>query len=416
MMLSFFLCYLDRINIGFAKLQMMDQLGFSNAVYGFGAGLLFVGYFVFEVPSNIILHRIGARRWIARIMLTWGIISALTAFVTTPMQFYLARFALGVAEAGFVPGVIYYLSQWYPSARRGRAWGIFYIALASSGLIGGPVSGLILGGFQGLGGLSGWQWLVLIEAAPSLVVGFYIVLAVKDGIDDADWLSAAEKARLRHLIETDPARPAEHNRDRIAVRALLTGTVVILTAVYFLYNAGLYGIGFWMPTMIQAMGIAAPWKIGVLSALPSACAILCLVWLSRSSDRRRERRWHLVFACLLGAAGFCIAVRFADDPWLGMIGLCLANAGVFSVPAIFWTVPTSLLNGVTAATAIALINSIGNLSGFVAPAVIGWVKDATGSTGLGTLSIAAGLVVAAGLLIALPQPARRPAASPAAAE
>jgi MFS family permease len=403
MMLSFFVCYLDRINIGFAKLQMSDDLGFSGAVYGFGAGLLFVGYFLFEVPSNIILHHVGARRWIARIMVTWGIISGLTAFVQTPMQFYIARFALGAAEAGFIPGVIYYLSQWYPTERRGRAWGIFYIALASSGLIGGPVSGAILQLFSGTGGLAGWQWLILIEAVPSLILGGVVLYAVKDTIDSASWLDEAEKQRLRHLIATDPGARRSGDRNHIALRELMTGTIITLTAIYFLYNSALYGIGFWMPTMIQAMGVTGAWNIGLLTALPSACAIVTLVTLARSSDHRRERRGHLAFACILGAVGFCIAVRFADDPVLGMIGLCLANAGTYSIPAIFWTVPTALVSGVTAATAIAMINSIGNLSGFVAPWVIGIVKDATGSTGLGALSLAAGLVVAAVLLMSLPR-------------
>ena len=399
LMLAFFFSYLDRINIGFIKLQMAADLHFSDSVYGFGAGVLFLGYFIFEVPSNIILHRVGARRWIARIMITWGVISALTMFVRTPYEFYLVRFLLGLAEAGFIPGAIYYMSQWYPAERRGRAWGVFYIALACSGLIGGPVSGVVLTALSGVGGLAGWKWLILAEAVPTLVIGFYVFFGLPSTAAEAAWLTDGEKARLGQLLHgAQNTAPAE----RVGFATLISGRMLALTLIYFCFNAGLYGISFWMPSMIQSMGATTALQIGLLSAIPGACAVAGLVIMGRHSDRHRERRWHLTVCFLVAALGFILSVVWKNDLTLGMLALCVANMGIFSIPALFWTVPSSLLRGVTAAAAIASINAVGNLAGFFSPYMIGVIKDATGQTSIALYVLAAMLVLGAITLALLP--------------
>jgi MFS family permease len=399
LMLAFFFSYLDRINIGFVKLQMAGDLHFSDSVYGFGAGVLFLGYFIFEVPSNIILHRVGARRWIARIMVTWGVISFLTVFVRTPNEFYLVRFLLGVAEAGFIPGAIYYMSQWYPAQRRGRAWGVFYIALACSGLIGGPVSGIVLTMLSGAWGLAGWKWLIVAEAVPTLAIGFYVLFGLPATIMEAAWLTGAEKTHLTGLLQGGQGgAPAE----RVGFATLVSGRILALTLIYFCFNAGLYGISFWMPSMIQSMGASTPLEIGLLSAIPGACAVAGLVVMGRHSDRHRERRWHLTACFLIAALGFVLSVLWKDNLALGMLALCVANVGIFSIPALFWTVPSSLLRGVTAAAAIAFINAVGNLAGFFSPYMIGVIKDATGETSIALYVLAAMLLVGAMAMALLP--------------
>jgi sugar phosphate permease len=395
-MLGFFLAYVDRINVGFAKLQMASDLNFSDAVYGFGAGIFFVGYFFFEVPSNLLMHRFGARRWISRIMLTWGVISMLTALVHTALQFYLMRLLLGVAEAGFLPGVIYYMSQWFPAARRARAWSVFYVALAFSGLFGNLLSGLILSIMTGVGGLAGWQWLMVIEGLPTLVLGIFIFFRMADSADKVSWLNDAEKQRLANLLASERAQKnAAHLSD-----VFCSPRVWTLALIYFTYNAAVYGFTFWLPTLVHAMGVQVPWKIGALSALPHACAIVAMLAFGYSSDRLGDRRWHLVIAFVTAAVGFALSVRWEHDATWGIAALCIANMALLSIPALFWTLPTSLLrDGVVAAAGIAMINSLGNVSGFLAPFMIGYVRDATGSTSGALLAIATLLVLGAVLVL-----------------
>lgn len=391
LMLGFFFSYLDRVNVGFAKLQMAGDLQFSDAVYGFGAGIFFLGYFLLEVPSNVILHKVGARRWISRIMITWGLISCATIFIRTPMQFYIMRFLLGLAEAGFIPGAIYYMSQWYPAARRGRAWGVFYIALASSGVIGGVLSGSILKFMSGVGGLRGWQWLILCEGVPTILLGIYIFFRMSEDIRRVDWLDANEKDHLSSLMMKEDSHKIAHG-----FTALLTNARVwALVVIYFTYNMGLYAISFWMPTLIQRMGTTDPFTIGVLNAIPGLCAIVCMLAFGYSADRRNERKWHLVAAFSMAAIGFALCVAWQNEPVLGIVALCLANMGVLSIPALFWSLPTAFLAGVIAAAGIAMINSIGNLAGFVAPYMIGYLKELTGRTDIALLVVAGGLVVGA---------------------
>jgi MFS family permease len=392
-MLGFFLSYLDRVNIGFAQEHLSAELGFSYSVYGLGAGLFFVGYFIFEIPSNLILARVGARKWIARIMITWGIISGLTFLVNSEAMFYLLRFLLGVAEAGFIPGVLFYMSQWFPASRRGRAWGVFYIALASSGLIGGPVSGLILDGMDNVAGLAGWQWLFIAEAIPTVLLGIVILRFLQEDYRTVRWLSDAERARLGALLEAE-APAGEHPKLRTVFRSPL---IWLLTAIYFSYNFALYGISFWLPNLIRDLGIKSDVAVGFISALPSLAAIISMVAFGYSSDRRGERKKHIAAAFALSAIGFVLCIVAGDHVILGIVGLMLANAGALSIPAIFWSFQTSMLTGTALAGGIALINSTGNLAGFAAPYLIGAVKDATASAAI-ALWITAGFMVLGGVL------------------
>ena len=407
LMLAFFFAYVNRVNIGFAKLQMTDDLHFSDAVYGLGAGIFFIGYFLLEIPSNIILHRVGARRWIARIMVTWGLVSCATIFIRTPMQFYVMRFLLGLAEAGFIPGAIYYMSQWFPAARRSRAWSIFYIALASCGLFGGVVSGMILRFMTDVGGLRGWQWLILCEGIPTLLLGVYVFFRMDDSIAGAAWLTDDEKHHLQTVF-------ANENRDKIHTgigSLVISARMWALVAMYFMFTLGLYAIAFWMPTLVQRMGIHSVLRVSLVSAIPSACAVVCMVAMAYSADRHNERRWHLTASYAMAAIGFVLCVLWQQQPLLGVVALCIANMGVFSISPLFWGLPTAMLTGVAAAAGIAMINSLANLSGFVAPYLIGIVSTLTGRTDIALIAIAAGIAIG-GLLTILVTRDSRPAAQP----
>jgi MFS family permease len=399
-----FLCYvaayLDRVNVGFAKLQMLADLRFSEAVYGLGAGIFFVGYFLFEVPSNVILHRVGARRWIARVMVTWSLVSAAMAFVRTPAAFYALRFLLGVAEAGLFPGVILYLTYWFPAERRARMIALFVTGIPVAGVVGGPVSGWILAAMGGVRGLAGWQWLFLIEALPSLVLGVAVLAYLDDGVAGARWLTDAEKALLARRVADDQRGAASHRmRDGFA-----NPRVWQLSATYFFLIAGLYGAGFWLPTLIARTGVESALLVGVLTVVPNAAAAAAMVLVSRRSDARRERRWHLAVPGLVGVAGWLLTVRYGADTALALAGMTVATAGVMTTISQFWCLPTAMLAGGAAATGIAVINSVGNLAGFVSPWLIGWVVDRTRSTDLGVYALAASLCV--GSVMALAVPAR----------
>ena len=388
------------MNVGFAKLQMLSELRFSETVYGLGAGIFFIGYFLFEIPSNIILHRVGARLWIARVMLTWGVISAAMLFVTSPTGFYILRFLLGVAEAGFFPGVILYLTYWYPSDRRARVIALFMTGIPVAGVIGGPISGWILKAMAGVHWLAGWQWLFLLEALPSLVLGVLVLAYLDDGIVRARWLAPDEKEILAARIAEDQ----QHARAHALRDGLTNARVWFLSVIYFCLITGLYGAGFWLPTLIQRTGVENPLAIGMLTVVPNAFAAALMVAISRRSDRTRERRWHLVIPALVGAAGWLVTVRYGRDSGLALAGMSLAMAGVTTSLAQFWSLPTAILAGAAAATGIALINSIGNLAGFVGPSLIGWLVDRTGSTDFGVYTLAG--VMAIGSMLVLTIPAR----------
>ena len=390
--------YLDRVNVGFAKLQMLGDLHFSETVYGLGAGIFFIGYFLFEVPSNIILHKVGARVWIARVMVSWALISAAMAFVQSPTVFYVLRFLLGVAEAGLFPGVILYLTYWYPSSRRGGIIALFMTGIPIAGVIGGPLSGWILSTLSGVQGLAGWQWMFLIEAIPSLVLGAVVLSFLDNGIDRASWLTNDEKVILRHNVDRDGQETPSHSlRD-----GFTNPRVWQLCGIYFFFIMGLYGVGFWLPTLIKGTGVFDPLTIGLLTVLPYAAAAAGMVICGRMSDAARERRWHIVIPGVLGTAGWLVSVWFARDVAVAEIALTVATTGVLVTLAQFWCLPTSVLAGAAAASGIAVINSVGNLAGFVSPYAVGWIIDATHSTTLGVYTLAGCLLV--GSLLALTMP------------
>jgi MFS family permease len=397
MVLGYVAAYLDRVNVGFAKLQMLGDLKFSETVYGLGAGVFFVGYFLFEVPSNMMLHRIGARRWLARIMITWGLISAAMMFVTTPASFYALRFLLGAAEAGFFPGVIYYLTQWYPAARRGRIVALFMTAVPLCSFAGSLVSGAIMQAFDGDMGLAGWQWLFLIEALPALIIGVYYLLRLTDNIQAATWLQPEEKAVLTAQLlaqGTDTSGGTFRS-------AFQDWRVWVACLIYFSCTSGIYGLGFWLPTIVADMGVKSPLEIGMLTAIPYAAAAVCMVLVGRRSDKHRERRWHFAVSAALGGLGLVLSVQFSNHPAAALTALTLATVGVLSASPLFWSFPTVFLRGAAAAAGIAIINSIANLGGFVIPFLVGAIKDSTGSTANGMYFIAALLFGGAVLAIAV---------------
>jgi MFS family permease len=398
LMLCYLVAYLDRVNVGFAKLQMSADLHFSDTVYGLGAGIFFIAYFLVEIPSNIILHRVGARLWMARIMITWGIISSGMAFVTTPTAFYVMRFLLGLAEAGFYPGVILYLSYWYPSHRRGKMFAAFAAAVPLSGLIGGPLSGFVLHGLSGRMNYAGWQWLFFIEGLPSIAVGIAAIFLLTDGISKAKWLTADERALLDAEIRADSTHKAEQS-----LRDVFTnGRVWLLTAIYFCMICGFYTVGFWLPTLIASTGVTDVMKVGLLTAIPYGAAVAMMLFVSRSADRRRERRWHLALTAVLGGIGLIMSAAFGSQPTLAMVGLTLAAMGGLSTLPLFWSLPTAFLGGSSAAAGIALINSWGNLAGFVSPYLIGFIKDLTHSANPGLYAMAGALFIGALLTFAVP--------------
>jgi D-galactonate transporter len=408
--LCYVVAYLDRVNVGFAKLQMLTDLQFSDTVYGLGAGIFFIGYFLFEVPSNMILHRTGARVWIARIMVTWGVISSCMMFVTTPTMFYVLRFFLGVAEAGFFPGIILYLTYWFPSARRARVVALFMTAIALSGVVGGPLSGWIMQAFAGVNGWAGWQWLFLLEGIPSVLVGIAVYFYLDDSIAQAPWLTDAEKRLLIDNIRRDEGTRGDHSLKQV----FRNGRVWLMASIYFCFIMGLYGISFWLPQLVKTAGVKDVLDVGLLTMIPYALAAVAMVLASRSSDRSGERRWHTAGAGFIGAVGLVLSGMFGGDLVLALAALSLATMGILSSLPLFWTLPTSMLRGSAAAAGIALINAVGNLAGFVSPFMVGSVKDATGSTTAGLYVLAASLVLG-GVLVLLATRGRHQSAQLAAA-
>jgi D-galactonate transporter len=394
LVVCYIIAFLDRVNIGFAQLQMRETLPFSDAAYAFGAGVFFIGYFLFEVPSNLLLHRVGARMWIARIMITWGILSGCFMFVETPTSFYILRFLLGVAEAGFYPGVILYLTYWYPAHRRARIIAVFMSAIPVAGIFGNPLSGWIMDAFHGTHGLSGWQWMFLIEAIPAVLVGIMVLLYLDNGIQQARWLTAEEKALLQREVEADNAQGGAQGPHSVA-GVFRDMRVWWMALIYFAFVMGQYALTFWMPTLVKATGVQGNFQIGLLSAIPFLCAIVVMNLLGRSADARRERRWHLIVPALMGAVGFTVAASYTQNTVVALTFLSLAAAGVLTCAPLFWSLPTAFLSGTAAAAGIAAINSVGNLAGFASPYLIGYLKDLTGSTQIGMYVLSAVLVLGA---------------------
>ena len=387
--------YLDRVNVGFAKLQMMDDLAFSNTVYGVGAGIFFLGYVLFEVPSNILLHRVGARMWIARIMITWGLIGAAMAFVQTATQFYVLRFLLGVAEAGFIPGAFYFLSCWFPAAWRGRIIALLLSALPLSSILGGPLSGYIMVQFADVGGLRGWQWLFLLETTPSLILGFMVTRILVNSPNEAAWLTDTEKK----IINDDLARENANKQSHTTAASAFTSPLVWqLSAAYFCIASSIYVSIFWMPTLIKQHGETDVMRIGMLTAVPYIAAIFAMYFCNTSSDKHGERRLHTAIPGLIAALGLVLSWMHFDSLVFTMLALTMAAAGASATQAAFWSVPPSFLTGAAAAAGLAVINSVGNIAGFVSTAAVGWIADLTGNA-QNSLIIFSGLAVLGALLI-----------------
>jgi D-galactonate transporter len=407
-LIAYVFAFLDRINIGYAQLQMKQDLAFSDAVYGLGAGIFFVTYLLFEVPSNLLLEKIGARLTFLRIMVLWGLTSAATAFVTAPWQFYAIRLLLGVFEAGFFPGIILYLTYWYPSHRRGRVTGLFLFGMPITGVLGGPLSGLVMSGMEGIGGMHGWQWLFLVEGLPTVLLGVLLYRLLPNRPSEAAWLSSGEKALVESVLDADhrgDIQPGHHGK---LSAALADPKTYRLAFVYFCCACSVYTVTFWLPTMIKNQGIASIASIGWITAVPYVFGAIGVLVISRSSDRFKERRWH-VGATLVAGAAALFATSFLGTAFAPvMVLLCFAAFFIFGGGSLFWSIPPTYLGREAAAAGIAVISSLGILGGFVSPTLIGWIKGATGSIQIGLGALTA-LVVAGGLtiLIGLPKSAVR---------
>ncbi|WP_051090037.1 MFS transporter [Trinickia symbiotica] len=401
---SYGFAYLDRVNIGFAKLQMQSSLGLSDAVYGLGAGIFFLGYIAFEIPSNLLLPKLGARKTFSRIMVLWGLTSASMIFVHDQYSFYALRLLLGVFEAGFAPGMIFYLGYWYPRSCRARTMAIVLSASPIAGLVGGPLSGWAMTKLAGVAGFAGWQWLFLVEGLPSIVLGVVIWFCLADRPADARWLSREEKALLE--IDSHAATSKQH----VLFRDVLADAGIYrMAAAYFCMICGLYAVGFWLPSILKAAGQKDVMTIGLFSALPYAAAIASMYALGRRSDQHRERRWHSAVALLLGAVAFACVAFVQNRFTISLIAITLATALVYAAYTVFWAMASEYLNGDVAAGAIALVNSIGLVGGFLSPTIIGWVSTATGNMRGGLLVMVAILLIGA-VLVALEHiPAIRPA-------
>jgi ACS family tartrate transporter-like MFS transporter len=397
--LCYAIAYLDRVNVGFAALEMNRDLGLSDTAYAFGAGLFFWGYAILEVPSNLILARVGARRWIARIMIGWGVVSAAMMFVTGAKSFAAMRLLLGVAEAGFYPGIILYLTYWFPLAERAKAVAFFMTATAITGVIGGPLSGLLMQ-LDGVWGLRGWQWLFLMEGIPAIVVGFIVLVCMTDRPQHATWLQADERDWLIAKLASEQSVSANTHSFGVALRQPL---LWLFCAIYFCNNIGFYGVTFWLPKIVQNFSGFGTLATTMLTALPYLCAMIAMVLVAIHSDHRRERRWHVATVSGVGAIGLLLASR-AESPVAGLLALCVTASGIWSVMAPFWALPTAFLANTAAAGGIAFINSIGNLGGFFGPSIIGIVHQRTGSfsSALAVLAIAPALLAV--LVLRVPRP------------
>ncbi|MFE1599263.1 MFS transporter [Methylobacterium sp. ID0610] len=401
--LLYFIAFIDRVNIGFAALTMNKDLGFSSAVFGFGAGVFFFGYFLFEVPSNIILEKVGARLWIARVMITWGIISGAFAFITGETSFYILRFLLGAAEAGFFPGIILYLSYWFPARYRAGVVSLFMAAAPISVVLGSPISSALLE-MDGILGLKGWQWMFIIEAIPAVVLGVVVLFYMTDRPEKAKWLPDDQRDWLVAQMSEERALKQPTAKHGL-VSGLADIRVLALALVYFGTSAGLYTLGIWAPQIIKSFGLSTM-TVGLLNAVPPTIAVIAMIWWARHSDRTGERTWHVVIACLAAAVGLVLAGG-ASSVAAVIAALSLVNVGISAAKPPLWAMPTMFLSGSAAAVGIATINSVGNLGGFVGPWMIGWIKDRTGGFTGGLIVVAALLVLSAVVSLVVARSGRR---------
>ncbi|WP_158746760.1 MFS transporter [Acidisphaera sp. L21] len=397
LVLCYFVAYLDRVNVGFAKLTMSKDLGLSETAFGLGAGIFFIAYFLFEVPSNLFLERFGARKWIARIMFSWGLLSGAMAFIGGETSFYVVRVLLGFAEAGFFPGIIFFLTLWFPAKERARIIGLFMAAIPLSSVIGAPVSGALLG-LDGWMGMHGWQWLYILEAAPALVLSVVVLFYLTDKPADATWLAADEQAWLINRLATEQ-KVREAARHYSVWQALTDPRVLAVSLVYFGAVACNYGFSFFLPTIVKGFGLSNL-QTGFVVALPYIVGTVGMVLWGRRSDLKQERKGHAAIALFIAAAGIGASTMF-DDPLVKMVAFTVAGFGIFASLPVIWTLPTAYLSGPAAAGGIAVVNSIGNLSGFFGPYAMGYIKDATGSYNGGLWTLAAAGFVAMVIVMAL---------------
>ncbi|MES2249367.1 MAG: MFS transporter [Pseudomonadota bacterium] len=396
--------YLDRTNVGYAQLQMKDQLGFSDAVFGLGAGIFFLGYAVFEIPSNLMLAKIGARATLLRIMGLWGLASAAMMFATTPTQFYVLRFLIGVFEAGFAPGVLFYLTLWFPSRRRAQATALFFMAFGAAPIVAGPIAGLTMTYLDGVLALRGWQWLFLLEGLPSVLLGVIAFRTLSNSPAQAPWLSAAEKQRVAHLLAEDQAAHGAAGRHTFGA-AMRDGRVWLIGFMSFLIILGIYALSFWQPTILKSMGLSVL-QIGFYSVIPAVAGIAANIVVGRHSDRHQERRWHFALGALAGAAGLALTTLFMHSPVAAVLCLALASMGISSAFTVLWAIPGSFMSKSAAAAGIALISTIGGSAGLVAPMMVGALKTLTGGFTASLYVLSGALVLSALLmLLALPRSA-----------
>jgi MFS family permease len=400
--LLFVVAFIDRINVGFAALQMNQALGIGSEAFGAAVGIFFIGYFLFEVPSNLILHKVGARRWIARIVISWGALTALHMFIQGPQSFYLMRFLLGLAEAGFAPGLLFYFTLWFPTRFRGRAMSKYLTASALAVIVGAPASTSIFH-LSGVLGLAGWQWMFLIEGALGVTLGLITLVYLTDTPKDAKWLEPDERAWLIAAMEREPARQGAHAGDFVA--ALRDYRVWVLTFMFFCFGLSSYGVIFWLPQIVRQMSGLSNTAIGFVTALPWIAACVVMVLVGRSSDRHAERHYHFAASFVLGAVGLIGSVM-VSDPVVAMVFISLGAIGMWSGLGVFWTIPPQLFSGTAIAGCLALINSIGNLGGFFGPTMMGWAKANTGSFSAGLIGLGVFLLLGAGAALWLKQATR----------
>ncbi|EJD6399192.1 MFS transporter [Providencia rettgeri] len=405
LVLCYFFAYLDRVNVGFAKLHMQEDLSFSNTVYGLGAGIFFIGYFLFEVPSNLLMQRYGARFWIARIMVSWSILSALTMFVQTPTQFYIVRFFLGVAEAGFFPGIVFYLTLWFPSWRSAKTLGLFILVTPLSTILGSPLSGFILKIFDGVGTWHNWQWLFLVEAIPSFLLAFVVLKYLDNDVNSAKWLTDEEKLVIQNDLKIDEEQKKKNSDGKTAsslIELLKNKYVWLLSLIFFSFNIGYYGINFWLPSIIKSSGITDDLSIGFIAALPYLFGSIFMLWNSYHSDLKKERRWHIAIPAILGSIGLVFSSLNEGSTIAMMFWICIAISGTLALIPTYMSLPGTIFSGTAAAAGIALVNSVGNLAGFFGPTVLGWLNDLTGSSGIGLFILAGFLALCAPLIFLIP--------------
>jgi MFS transporter, ACS family, tartrate transporter len=393
-----FICYiinyLDRFNVSFAALEMSGDLGFSEMTYGLGASMFFVGYVFFEIPSNLIMMRVGARIWIARIMMTWGLASTCMIFIKSPFNFYLLRLLLGVAEAGFFPGMILYLTYWIPAGERARAFALFLTSTSLAGVVGGPISGILFK-MGGVYGLKGWQWLFLLEGVPAILLGGVTLFYLVDKPEQANWLSSAERNWLSETIKREQ-EDKKLGHSLTLWQTLKHPRVWQLCLLYFSVVISFYGVAFWLPQIVKSFSGLSNSAVAMLSAVPYLSASICMVIVANHSDKMRERKWHVALPAFAGCLGLGLAVFFLENhyPLAAFFSLCLAASGIWSTLGPFWSLPTAFLGGTAAAGGVALINSIGNVGGFVGPYIIGYIKQTTQSFTSGMLVLAGTLLIA----------------------